>query len=714
MVEIKNLDARQYFTVLIAITVLADLVILLNIPLLRQILGFLCFTIIPGLLILHILKLNKIEFLKKFVLSIGLSVSFLIFAGLLVNSFYPLILKPLSLEPILISFNVILLILAFIAYKRNKNDFDVNDVFNFKLDLKGKLTSPLIFPILFPFMAVFGTYLMNTQGNNIILLAMLFLIPAYVVALVYLGDRIPDATYPVAVWMIGMSLLLMHGLTCKYITGSDIHIEYYVFQLTSNNFQWDIPNYSHAYNACLSITILPTIYELLTSIKGVYIYKLIAQLIFSISPLGLYVLFKKYISKEYNFLSCIFFMSQGTFASLIIETIRQEIAILFFILAMMVFFDTKIDILNKRILFIVFMFGVIVSHYTTAYLFFLIMLLSWLMVAAPKTFKSKRNITATILLLFFVIIFFWYGQITQVPFSAGVNFFELTFRNLGNFFLIESRDSAALSVVGMGMEEGIPYTIRFWVRNITFFFIAIGALDLLRKYKTSKFGTEYLLMMVVCAGMVWSMLILPFVASGYGITRLYLQALVLLAPCFVIGGDVFTRGILRIKSIKTPKIQTRSVLSVILIVLILQFMCATTVIFNMFGIPISEDLNAKGNLRKSLYIYEGEVVGAKWLANHKLDNFLICCDAPGYQRIYLGYESAGRYKLPRINTKYFANNKTLSQGHIYLRHTNVVDGKIQPTAIYPTYSQVNNTDEYPHLFIGKSIIYNNGGAEVWR
>ncbi|MGB2841625.1 MAG: DUF2206 domain-containing protein [Halobacteriota archaeon] len=714
MVELKNLDAKKYFAILIAILFLTDLIILLNIPFLRQILGFLCFTTIPGILILHILKQNKIEFLKKFVLSVGLSVAFLMFAGLLVNSFYPVILKPLSLEPILISFNIILIILAFIAYKRNKDDFDIKDVFNFKLDLKDKLASPLIFPILFPFIAVFGTYLMNTQGNNVILLAMLFLIPAYVVAVVCLRDRISDATYPVAVLMIGMSLLLMHGLTCNYITGADIHGEYYVFQLAASNFHWDISNYPTTYNACLSITILPTICQVLLNMEGNYVYKFMYQLVFSITPLGLYILFKKYIDEIYAFLAAVFFISQTTFVFEMISAERQEIAILFFILAMMVFFDTEIDKLNKRIMFLVFVFGVIVSHYTTAYVFFFIVFLSWLMMAIPKTLKSKKNITATILLLFSVVIFFWYSQVTQVPFSAGVNFVEQTFRNLGNFFVEEARAPSAMNVVGIGLEEGIPYKIQFWVRNITFFFIALGALDLLRKYKTSKFGTEYLAMMVVCAGIVWSMLILPFIASGYGITRLYLQALVLLAPCFVIGGEVFTRSILKIKSIKTPKIQMRSVLSVVLIVLVLQNMCATTVMFNVFGVPLSEDLNAKGNLRESLYIYEGEVVGAEWLANHNLDNSIVHCDRPGYQRIYLGYESAGRYKLPRIDTFFFINNKTQSHGYIYLRHTNIVDGKVHPVSIYPTSSQVNSTAEYSHLFIGKNKIYNNAGSEIWK
>ena len=63
--RIEKIGAKEYFSILVLILPLTDFTILLNIPFLKQILGFLCFTIIPGLLILHVLKLNKTEFLKN-------------------------------------------------------------------------------------------------------------------------------------------------------------------------------------------------------------------------------------------------------------------------------------------------------------------------------------------------------------------------------------------------------------------------------------------------------------------------------------------------------------------------------------------------------------------------------------------------------------------------------------------------------------------------
>jgi len=131
---------------LLAATALA---VQLNIPFLRQILGFLSLTIIPGLLIISLLKLDKIGLTERAVLSVGLSISFLMLYGLLINSVYPLFgyTTPLSTNSLLISFSVMLLILAAIAYLRDQSAFSL-DWKKFRLDTREKVF--LILPVLFP------------------------------------------------------------------------------------------------------------------------------------------------------------------------------------------------------------------------------------------------------------------------------------------------------------------------------------------------------------------------------------------------------------------------------------------------------------------------------------------------------------------------------------------------------------------------------------
>ena len=698
MVELKSLDIKQYFSILISILIVTDLTILLNIPFLRQILGFLCFTIIPGILILHILRLNKIEFLKKFVLSVGLSVAFLMFAGLLVNSFYPVILKPLSLMPILISFNIILIVLAFVAYERNKNDFDIKDVLNFKLDLKNKLTSPLIFPVLFPFMAVFGTYLMNTQGNNIILLAMLFLIPLYVVAIVFLKDKIHEATYPVAIWMIGISLLLMHGLTSYHLMGRDVHTEFYCFRLTLSNFHWDISKYYNSYNACLSVTILPMVYHTLSNIDDEYIFKLFFGLIGSITPLVIYIISKKYIGKRYAFFASLLIIFQLAFIYSMQSSTKQEIATLFFVLAILFLFDVEVDKLNKKILLLIFMFSVVVSHYTTAYIFFILMAMILLTLSSRSFFtteKASKFITVGITVLFFIMIFFWYSQVTQVPFNAGVNFFEQTFKSLGDFFVEESRNDAESAILGMGWTN-IPNGISVIVHDAIFVTIGIGVITLLWKYRSykKKIDADYLIGIYVSFILLILFVLLPFVSKGYGGTRFFVQTLVFLAPVFVIGGNTIA------KIIRRPKMDV----VILLILLISLFSCVTYLQYHFYGIPVSPDYENEGIGRDEYYIYNQELISAKWLNKHNLGDLKIHSDRIGYSRLMLGYD-----KMPKMDTEFFKKNKTINSGYIYLIYVNVNGGMI-----YETLDEKKNITDYVHLFIGMSKVYNNGDSEVYK
>ena len=70
---------KGFLLFILILLALTDLAVFLNVPVLRQFLGFVFFSIIPGLLILHILKLNKLGLTRKVVLSVGLSIAFLLF-----------------------------------------------------------------------------------------------------------------------------------------------------------------------------------------------------------------------------------------------------------------------------------------------------------------------------------------------------------------------------------------------------------------------------------------------------------------------------------------------------------------------------------------------------------------------------------------------------------------------------------------------------------
>jgi len=56
-----------------------------------------------------------------------------------------------------------------------------------------------------------------------------------------------------------------------------------------------------------------------------------------------------------------------------------------------------------------------------------------------------------------------------------------------------------------------------------------------------------------------------------------------------------------------------------------------------------------------------------------------------------------------------ANNQAINEGYIFLRYTNVVDRVLEVKANDP-----QNLAEYQNVFNQESLIYNNGGSQVWK
>ena len=706
-----NTDVRGGLLVVITLLFLTDLAILLNIPFLRQILGFFFLTILPGFLILRILKLNRIGTAEKFVLSVGLSISFLMFFGLLLNSllFSLGYNTPLSTTAILISFNLAFVAFGIVSYRINKTPI----TFLQNVNLTTSEKAFLIVPILFPSLSVFGMHVMNTTNNNIFLMFLYLLIPAYVVFVSVFNQKFPERLYPVVILLISSSLLLLYMLRFPHIFGRDVHTEYYLFQTTLNNLHWSIV-LRGLLDACLSISLLPTIYQSIVSVDAQeYLFKGVYVSICSFAPLAVYLTSKRYIGKPYAFLASFFFVSQGVFLTAV-RNPRTETAIFFAALAVMVLLTDKIEPSKRMFLFIIFIVSIIVSHYSTAYLFFFIILFTWFTVeVVSKKYKINKKLTFTCVLLFFATIFLWYSQITVVPFNAGVRYFESTFSSLNAFFLEEMRDPGYEQLLGKGLKHGIISRINFFVVWGSFILIGIGVLTILSKYKEmvtlpgittekpdflkTKFETEFLAMALACTGILVLTVALPFVSTMYGIDRLYSLAVVILSVCFVIGGIVLSKHL---------KVQTYLI---VLLILIPHFLMVTGVSHQIAGIPASIILNSEGANRYDVeYLHDCESCSAKWLKNYAAEGDKLYSDRFGIYKLI----SQGVFSSRSINRASFPESKKIN-GYLYLNYNNVVNGNV--TKRDRTKGDVIiDISDCANTFIGKNKIYANGGSEVYK
>jgi uncharacterized membrane protein len=414
------------------------------------ILNFLFLSFIPGLLILLMLKIRETDFWEYLVYSFGLSIASLMFFGLFVNWLLPvtgITDKPLSPNSFLVCFDIFIIIIGIVAILRNK---DMHPVLKFP---DANLANSIFFivPLIFPVLSIMGSTSLNNNGTNIFTMLMIGGVAIYVFALVLCRNKLNNNIYPWVLFLFSISMLLATSLRSWNISGHDIIQEFQMFQLTKENFFWTMQNFpGHAYNACLSITILPTIFSGFLGINDEYIFRICFQIFFSILPIIIYLFLKRYAKPVLAFLSVFFFISFPTFFIDLPMMIRQEISLVFFSLALLVIFNKEIKRIWKEIFFVVFGISMIVAHYSTSYITYAILLSTYILtcvVRISEKIKLKRlkNIKIPIrkhylrgylLLALIVFGFLWFVPLTHI---AGdlVSFLTKSLGNMKNEFILD-------------------------------------------------------------------------------------------------------------------------------------------------------------------------------------------------------------------------------------------------------------------------------------
>ncbi|MFW6104950.1 MAG: DUF2206 domain-containing protein [Chloroflexota bacterium] len=743
--SLKISTARRGLLFILLFLLVTDLSILLDISVYRQVLAFAFFTFIPGLLILYIFKLHRLGLTEKVVLSVGLSISFLMFAGLFINWVYPLLGydAPLSRNSLLISFSIIVLVLATTAYFKNRG-MPFPDLSELRCDAKQKAF--LVLPALFPILSIAGMHIMNTSDNNIMVMALLFLIPAYAIFIAIKHKQVPEKVYPPMIFFISISLVFLLGLRGNHIIGADAHTEYYLFQQTMQNGHWQI-FLNSTLDSCLSISILPTIYQSFLAIDPEYLFKILYPLLFSISPLVVYIIARKYLHSPWAFLATLFFMSQARFLAVDLN-MRNLIAFLFFGLSIMILFHPGFARMDKKmLLFVIFAASCIVSHYSTSYIFLFVLVGTWFGMQVMRSIPGHGNVVNSgrfspgnnsttrfldtkvpssshyirsflnigIVVLFFAILFFWYSQVTGVAFSHGVRFIGSTLKSLHEFFVLEARGGGTAGAFGTGIGgKEIPQQVEFVFSWLTIALIAIGVLTVLFKnrhmlsllsgrgkdapgFLSQKLDPEFFVLSIVCSAILAVSVALPHVFVGYSMGRAYTQMMIVLSPFFVIGGITCATFV-----------RNRGAYVIVLLVLIPYFMCNTSTMYQVFGVPRSMALNSEGQTYNVRFVHEEESVAAEWISENRADNTLIYSDKFTHSMLL----SQGMIP-PRASSSPLVEqlecDKPLKDGYIYLRYRAVVQ-----ETLYDRDSQPHSLAEYRNQFLRRNMVYRNGGSEIWK
>lgn len=358
----------------------------------QYVLGIPLLFLVPGFLTLTLLRVRIPDMASRTVLAVGISVLELMAIGLLSNTVMPYfgVARPLDSEFIVWGFSTLLFVLLAMASWRLKPIIVLSSHIHRALS---RNNAPwIIVPIVLVCTAALGAIEQNTGGTNTVTMLTLLVLAAFAYALFRRIDALEEHVVSVAMYLLSLTVLLMTSLRGTFIAGHDIQREFFVFQLAKEAGIWSMQAYVDAYNACLSITILPTMLANMLHVSDPLVYKVVMQIVFATTGVVAYLIARKWLTPRLAFLAGIVFIAFPTFFQDMPFLIRQEVAFLFYGLMVYVLFSDHVSQRLRSTLVVLLGIGVVLSHYSTTYTILFVLLLTT--ISTPILFRVVRYLRA--------------------------------------------------------------------------------------------------------------------------------------------------------------------------------------------------------------------------------------------------------------------------------------------------------------------------------
>ena len=330
-----------------------------------------------------------------------------------------------------------------------------------------------------------------------------------------------------AIFSISISLLYNTTLISNYIWGWDIQFEYYLANIVLNSSFWN-QTYPLGINGMLSVVILAPIFSKVLNLNMIWVFKIVYPTLFSLLPLGLFCIYKKQFDNKTAFLATFFFMAFVVFYVEMMQLARQQIAELFLVLLLLLMLNENINKLKRSILFVVFSFSLILSHYGISYLFMLVLIGVGALSVLIEKYKFKTNyfsnlrkndgmkISITFLILFIVFGFAWYMFTSSASnFQSIIHIFDHIMSNITD--LLSPASSQGYDLI-LTKSNSLLHSTAKYVQLIAQVFIALGVLLTVLTSKKTNINSTYLKFAIVAFFILILSIILPFFGSALNVT----------------------------------------------------------------------------------------------------------------------------------------------------------------------------------------------------
>lgn len=659
--------------------------------------GFILLTFAPGLLILYVIGIDPLRRGHHLLYLIGLSMVFLVLLALFLNLFYPLIgiNHPLSAENIMLNFVSWLTLLLILSFYRVKNKWEVLRNRIFRADSKS-----LWFALL-PLTSIIGAYLVSFYAVNTVMLVLLFALA--IIPFLACIKRIPPYLYPAAVLATSLSLQFHKNLITNYVIGADIQTTFYFADLVHSHQAWspilggDSP--------LIMLSVIPSFYSSLSNISLDWVFKIVNSFLYALTPVCIFYIFRGFIGERASFYTSLFFAFQHGF--IVYGTpCKQPLAELFLALILLAFFDKNLKNIEKILLFTLFSFAIVNSHYGVPFIFLLSLITAYAIFKCLNENKQAMMLTLTHISFFFILSFSWFiftaeGEI----FGRLVKIWETVLNEM--WIVISAQEIIHRS--GRMILSEVPLYIIYQINLIIYLafttFMIIGVIYtfwiILRKRReiTELDALAFSFMLFLFASF--------FVTGRFGMDRMYVFSSILLSGYIFLGYNALTE-VLRGSNHARLKIPYEQMSNVFLAILLSTFLLFNTgLIYQLAGTPIESaiSLNPESN---TLAYNDAEIKGAKWLFNNATESTRIFCDLysstlfkrfydPSKEKIFSLKSTVELSRLPNMFKK---------TDLIYIRSKALIN----ETTNEPQYVEIQELAQIEFL---ANKVYDNGDSRIY-
>ncbi len=531
-----------------------------------------------------------------------------------------------------------------------------------------------------------------------------------------------DKLFLVAVSCVCLSLFLAASLASPNITGQDINAEFYLFQQVLMNGGWHTAigtGTTSRFNTALSITILPAIINIESSIDGVLIFKLLFPILYSMVPIVLYKIYRQFLGPRGAFMSVFVFMADPTFYTEMLQLGRQMIAEVFLVLLLLVAISKRKESRTHAgsLLTLILLLGVVTAHYSIAYVFLFLMIASLLIARVSSRVEGLWD--SGILLAYLVLMVGWFLLVT-----SGTALFDLATylsmvgTGIGNDLLNPAaRPTLVQNALFLNAPEpGLLHVLSRASQYVAVASIAVGFLIFLRGKKKTVAERQMLPMMAISFGIVFAAAGIPFFGGILNFSRFFHLALIFISPCFFIGVQWVTS---KLRELSPPRLRVRipgARGSVPAALVFLYFIFTSGWVWAVIQDPYPISIVLDGQrMRNSSdlafvqgyygwYIVPQDAASASWLRTFGSPNQAVCADDSSTYHVLASYGGRDPNDTNLVYVFEYGNCAFSRNEYLYFSEFNTQYGAYY-ASLTPIYNVKSGVVTKNRIYSGGATIY---------